>query len=452
MDDFISRHVQVVLNLIATSATGHVAPEAISRILRDISEHRLLPAHKKYRQCLGALLKQLQMDDRICKDKKGFYLAIDEMVHPPHWICMHPKCKRRFDTVNDFQIHLNDSNHFNGRVTKEVRKLCQKKLSKSYGAKTAASICPAGHELQIVGLTCLPIHGLPIAASAFASVCSPGHELQIAASAPVCPADHEVQIAASASASLTVCPADHEVQIAATASVCPADHELQIAASASAPVCPGDHEVRTAASASASVYPADYEVRTAASASLSVCPADHEVQIAASASICPADYKLQMFASASASTSVYPADHERQIAASASASASVYPADHEVQIAASASVCPADLQDSSTSKITMIELNDLLPDDQITFVGVKYEIGGGYDDLSVTSIDDGRGNGNDIEDEVEVEGGDDTDPIDNKDDVDEDEDGDDTNPIDSVCEESLVRYFCGTPSIEVSRT
>ena len=88
MDDFLSKHVPTVLNLIETSATGHLAPEEICKILRDVSEHRLLPAKKKYKQCLVAFLGRLRKDERICVDKKGFYLAIDEIEDPPHWICI----------------------------------------------------------------------------------------------------------------------------------------------------------------------------------------------------------------------------------------------------------------------------------------------------------------------------------------------------------------------------
>ena len=417
MDDFLSKHVPTVLNLIETSATGHLAPEEICKILRDVSEHRLLPAKKKYKQCLVAFLGRLRKDERICVDKKGFYLAIDEIEDPPHWICMHPKCKRRFDIVSDFQIHLNESNHFNGSMTKEVSKLCHKKLTKLYGAKITASICPSDRELQIVGLTCVP-----------------NHEQQTAASVSVCPADHVLQT--DALVSVSVCPADHALQTAASvpASVCPADHVVHTAASVS--TCPADHVLQTAAGKKG-IYPA-------------MTQTTHIPHWICKVQFCGLKYKtvigFQKHLSESkhydgkitkkVSNQCYMKLPIKGVASTAIPNSSRY---YEKQSAASVSVCSAEhgLQQSNTNNNLAVssqgvhpslrELNDLLSDDLIVSSGLHDEIDSEKGDISVVSVEAGPGNDN------------------------VDEVGDDPCPIDSICKERIIQYFCSTPSVEVSR-
>ena len=256
-DDFVSDLFEKVSDLLTNNPNGHVSIEDLRGMVTKTLEREGLPAHKYGQQFFSALLQVLRRN--FCGDEVGFYRASEEEAFSPNWICMHKNCRQEFEHTNDFQRHLNESNHFNGRITKEVSKLCKVKLSKTGVANIAVPACRPNYRLQTVGPSCLPNPGIPISAS--------------------------------------------------------------------------------------------------------VCPPNHG------------------------------------------------------------------LQDSSTSKLTMIELNDLQSVEGMISSGVQYVIEGGYDNLSVPSIDLVRGNDN----------------------ANEDEDGDYTNPIDSVCRERIIRYFCNTPSIEVSR-
>ena len=94
MNDIVSEHFEVVSNLIANSPDKQVPIE----VTREM------------------VVKTLQSEG---------LRGSEEEVLSPNWICMHENCRRKFENTNDFQRHLNESNHFNGRITKEVSKLCK---------------------------------------------------------------------------------------------------------------------------------------------------------------------------------------------------------------------------------------------------------------------------------------------------------------------------------------
>ena len=157
IDDFVPNQVEEIFDRITKVNNGHVAHEEIKIMVTEALIILRLPASKFEKQFLTAILKTLQSDCRFRMNKKGLYLAIEESAHIPHWICM---CKRRFDTTEVFQKHLNESNHFDGRITKNVSNQCYMKLSKTGVAKTAVSTYPPSHGQQTAASISPPNHGM----------------------------------------------------------------------------------------------------------------------------------------------------------------------------------------------------------------------------------------------------------------------------------------------------
>ena len=148
MDNCLFSHVEGVFDLIADSHDGYVTYEMIKEMVTDMLETQQLRAGKFEKQCLTNLFDELQRYHYFCEDRNGFSNARKDRVHSSHWTCMHAFCKRRFESKQDFENHLNDSNHCGGKINKNVIKLCYKKLFNTGIAQTAASVCTPDHELQ----------------------------------------------------------------------------------------------------------------------------------------------------------------------------------------------------------------------------------------------------------------------------------------------------------------
>ena len=240
MDDFVCDQLEKTFHLMTNS--GHITLIVIKNNVTDALKLQRLLVRDYEKQFFAALHKKLRSDHRFREDKEDFYPS-ERIAPSSHWICKHTFCELSFKTMTAFQKHLKESKHYDGKITKDVSKLCYMKSTKTGLTKTAVSLPSPNNGLLIARATCQTNRELRIAAS----VCSPGHGLPIAASASVsvCPANHGLAIAVSS----IVCPANHELPIAASVSICQADHELQIVGL----TCPPIHGLPVAASAFASV-------------------------------------------------------------------------------------------------------------------------------------------------------------------------------------------------------
>ena len=170
MDDFVKNLISEVSDAVAHSKKGRVANQVIKKMVKDALKTQQRLAGKSNEQCITAVIEELRSGHTFCEDKTGFYLATEGEVRSPNWVCMHASCRRGFGTTIYFQKHLNESNHFNGKITKKVRELCKVTLSKRGVVKSAVPVCRPNNGLHTAGTVHPTNTRLQIAASVFPSV------------------------------------------------------------------------------------------------------------------------------------------------------------------------------------------------------------------------------------------------------------------------------------------